>query len=669
MSVAVVIPTWNNEKYLVRCLETLFDLTKHVEYRAIVVDNGSTDGTWAYLQNIKGRVKNLTAIHSDTNLGFIGGNNLAFKELKPQEHVLLLNDDTQIVSNSWLAQLEATFDEGKDIGAVGPTSNFTAGLQNAVLSSQLPDLHEVKFLTGFCLLVRDEAFAKAGLFLDSRFGVNQFEDYDLCLRIAKAGYKLMVNRNVFVLHYGSRTTSQVGEEKFKAQLAEGQRTLVDKWGVEEWQDIQMMPKSLKEWVDRNKAEPAAVSPGEPNGEWGKAYKVLHPLATSDYPGGAWPKIRYEKMKALYELATQVSDGVIVELGTFRGLGAIAMALGAGPNNGKMVYTIDHKTDPAFAENLVKADMVGAVQGVIDDVREAASKMPLRVGLLFWDLDDDRSAPDDVRAWQDKVVPGGIVAVKETGRDFNARDWLSNQPGWEPGPEYPEGLIFTARKSLPRIGTALYIVSEDAKYLAEAATSAARVRSAMPGVEPVCIGAKGTEGNWYSRQVFTLCEFLKNRPDGEKVIWFDSDTYLVEPVPELFEMLDRYELVLAHAPGHRTAPTFDAIPDAFPEFQIGVIGMRNNVLTREVWQHVYEKLAKHPEMTDQAALREELWENGVFPYAVIPCEYNFRFHFGGQVRDKVKILHGRGGNYEEIARLCNEGYVEGYQVPPRIIIPK
>ena len=72
--------------------------------------------------------------------------------------------------------------------------------------------------------------------------------------------------------------------------------------------------------------------------WEQAFKIIEPIPTADYVSGCWPEVRYEKCKALFQLAQEVKEGCIVELGTWRGLGAITLALGASVT----VYTIDDR---------------------------------------------------------------------------------------------------------------------------------------------------------------------------------------------------------------------------------------------------------------------------------------------------------------------------------------
>ena len=97
-----------------------------MDYRAIVIDNGSTDDTVQYLADVRKRHPNLTVIRNETNLGFVKATNQGLNQVQPGENVLLLNDDVQVTDPLWLRRMED--DLGDDIGAVGPVSNFVMGV-------------------------------------------------------------------------------------------------------------------------------------------------------------------------------------------------------------------------------------------------------------------------------------------------------------------------------------------------------------------------------------------------------------------------------------------------------------------------------------------------------------------------------------------------------------
>lgn len=424
-------------------------------------------------------------------------------------------------------------------------------------------------------------------------------------------------------------------------------------------------------------------------KWDEAYEILQRITgEQEYNGFAgFPLIRRQKCKALFELAGEVPEGGhIVDLGTHRGLTAITLALGSKPsvtvhtfddyntrrveNVGGKGLTYNDEDYEMFKANVAKLDPNTArriVQYPLE-VNAAASTSDLPIDLVFWDLWGERLL-DDFRAWQGRIVPGGLFVAKVFEDGSCKEERLYAEAGWTRYKAYPEGVVYALKKT--NAAQVFWIVDGD-KYVAEAARSAASVAKHMPQLQQAIYQPKQREHKeWFLESTRLLLQVLESLPDGVKCLWLDSDTFMLEPVPELFEMLDRFDMVLAHAPGHVTAKTVRPIPACFPESQIGVIVMNNTPEVQAVWRHTY-RLQIDGVVTDQAALREAVWQNKDVRFSVMPCEYDFRFQFGGQVRDRVKIIHGHAESaeiYEAIGRAVNTGYQEGCQVPPRLWHPK
>jgi hypothetical protein len=297
-----------------------------------------------------------------------------------------------------------------------------------------------------------------------------------------------------------------------------------------------------------------------------------------------------------------------------------------------------------------------------EIREAADTWTEPVGLVFWDIWGERLI-DDIKAWVPHVVEGGLVVVKvfEDGRLHHER--LYALPGLKEDKAYPEGVIYTMRRTTETTDTAhaIWIVDGD-KYVKEAGISAASVAKHMPQLtQTIYQPAKRVHRDWFIESTRLLVRALEGIPDGAKVLWLDSDTFMLEPVPELFDTLSLHDMVLAHAPGHVTAPTDEPIPACFPEFNIGVIAMRNNKRVRSLWELVYFYQQDNKHIygdNDQAALREVIWNGVDAHYVVMPWEYNCRWQIGTFLREPVKILHGHAGSaeeYEQVARQLNEAF--------------
>lgn len=220
--ITVIVPTWNNVEHLKLTLDSLLKTTQDCLYRVVVVDNASFDGTPDYLASLGEQV---TTVRMDHNEGFVRGVNAGLRHVQTGEHVLLLNDDTFILDPLWLKRLATRLVE--DVGAVGPVSNFIMGPQKMELNGQYPLLHDVKFLIGFCLLIRADAYRVVGT-LDERFLMGGNDDLDYSIRLRRAGFRLAVDRSTFVYHYGARSISRIGG--YAKVERETRPLLVEKWG-------------------------------------------------------------------------------------------------------------------------------------------------------------------------------------------------------------------------------------------------------------------------------------------------------------------------------------------------------------------------------------------------------------------------------------------------------
>ena len=101
--VTVIVVTWNQRAFLKECLASLRAQTFQ-DFELIVVDNGSSDGTAAFLNTLADQ--QVRVISNAANLGFCTANNQGIAAAR-SEFVALLNDDA-VAQPEWLgAMLEA----------------------------------------------------------------------------------------------------------------------------------------------------------------------------------------------------------------------------------------------------------------------------------------------------------------------------------------------------------------------------------------------------------------------------------------------------------------------------------------------------------------------------------------------------------------------------------
>ena len=219
--ISVIIPTCNNRALLERFLQPLFaSLAKYPgEHEVVVVDNGSSDGTAAWL---KGTHPQVLTLESAEPLGFSvacnRGANAASHSL-----LLFLNSDVEVSPDFLTPLAEAlghpeVFAAGSEVIQAGTAENsgkseslsavrFRRGLFEVVTLFDAPaptGISPVFYLPAACLLVKKERFLDLNGF-DPLYSPYSWEDVDLCYRAWKRGWRVVLVPASRVLHYRSST--------------------------------------------------------------------------------------------------------------------------------------------------------------------------------------------------------------------------------------------------------------------------------------------------------------------------------------------------------------------------------------------------------------------------------------------------------------------------------
>jgi GT2 family glycosyltransferase/glycosyltransferase involved in cell wall biosynthesis len=198
----------------------------------IIVDNGSTDETVRIADFVTGA----KIIRLAQNIGYLRAANRALDSVTTPV-LLYLNNDLEL-GHGAIAAARARLTSDKGIGAVcGKILRSHGALQEAgciiwrdgTTSGYLRDapaaapganfVRDVGFGSGVFLLCRAPLIKNLGGF-DEDFSPSYYEDADLCLRIAAAGYRIVYDPSVVVHHleYGSARNSEAA----MAQMRRGQ---------------------------------------------------------------------------------------------------------------------------------------------------------------------------------------------------------------------------------------------------------------------------------------------------------------------------------------------------------------------------------------------------------------------------------------------------------------
>jgi len=220
-TVAVVIPSWNSLGLLPRCLGSLAN--QGVEVELLVVDNGSSDGSVAYLER-----EGVAHISLPQNIGFAAAINLGVRRVSATT-VLVLNADTVLEPGCIDVLLDA-LEEDSALGGVqprilqleegaGPEPDpagarlYSAGQALTVDGRAIevgagkqqparpPGSHEVFGVCGAACLLRRELFIELVGYDESYFAF--YEDVDLNVRGRIAGWRFAYVPEAVVWHVGN----------------------------------------------------------------------------------------------------------------------------------------------------------------------------------------------------------------------------------------------------------------------------------------------------------------------------------------------------------------------------------------------------------------------------------------------------------------------------------
>jgi hypothetical protein len=151
----------------------------------------------------------------------------------------------------------------------------------------------------------------------------------------------------------------------------------------------------------------------------------------------------------------------------------------------------------------------------------------------------------------------------------------------------------------------------------------------------------------------------------RTLYLDTDTQVLDQVDELFDLLDAFDLGVAHAPNrlyfgdgeYPNAQEYPSdLPQSFPEMNTGVMVYNTEASSVQslfsAWQVRYEGMQKLGATRDQISFREVLYDSDV-RVTVLPPEYNCRSGFPVYLEGEVKIDHARHPDPALAERVLNE----------------
>ncbi len=222
--VVILIPFKDQVELTRVCVDSILSATAYDNYRIVLIDNWSTAiETRAWLSEVASNDR-ICVMRMEEEFNFARINNRAAQQMEC-EFLLFLNNDVQIQQADWLRLMvnealadphvaivgvkllypnDAVQHAGVVLGVGGVASHAfrmlpkdTRGYANRAVCAQ-----EMSAVTAACMLCRADVFRDVGMFDEAHLAV-AFNDVDLCLRVGRAGYRIVMTPAVVLHHHES----------------------------------------------------------------------------------------------------------------------------------------------------------------------------------------------------------------------------------------------------------------------------------------------------------------------------------------------------------------------------------------------------------------------------------------------------------------------------------
>ena len=206
--ISVLIPSKDHIDDLDRCLTSLYKNAGYDNFEVIVIENNSTDpATFAYYETLPSRFADCRVVYYKGAFNFSAINNFG-ATFAEGEHLLLLNNDIEVLSHDFLREL-LSYSQRPDVGAVGAKLYYPddtiqhAGVLMGINGSaghshksyprtavgdmyRLVTTQNYMAVTGACLMTKASIYRAFGGLDEEKFAV-AYNDVDYCLKLWQKG--------------------------------------------------------------------------------------------------------------------------------------------------------------------------------------------------------------------------------------------------------------------------------------------------------------------------------------------------------------------------------------------------------------------------------------------------------------------------------------------------
>lgn len=223
--VSIIIPTRDGKDVLKVCIDSIFKKSTYPNYEIVIADNNSEkEETFVYFDELKKARDNVYVVKVACPFNFSLINNRAIAQ-SHGEYVVMLNNDTEIITPDWLEKMLG-YAQHEKCGSVGVKLYYGDGTiqHGGVITGKgggfahryyrkphnekgylhtMETVNDVACCTAACLMIPRKKYDEVG-------GMNeeltvQFNDVDLGLKLYEQGYFNVFMPQVELYHYESKS--------------------------------------------------------------------------------------------------------------------------------------------------------------------------------------------------------------------------------------------------------------------------------------------------------------------------------------------------------------------------------------------------------------------------------------------------------------------------------
>ena len=209
--VSIIIPFKDKPELLDMCINSVLDKSTYKNYEIIGISNNSIEeSTFIEMKKLEAKSEKVKFYEYDVPFNYSMINNHAVNTYAKGEHIILLNNDIEIITCEWIEEM-LMFSQREDIGCVGAKLYYPndtiqhAGISMGVLtlaghnfkkhSRNCPAymgresvIQNISAVTAACLMVKKSIYNQIEGLNEENLKI-AFNDVDFCLRVQEKSYK------------------------------------------------------------------------------------------------------------------------------------------------------------------------------------------------------------------------------------------------------------------------------------------------------------------------------------------------------------------------------------------------------------------------------------------------------------------------------------------------